>query len=123
MDRTTPSSILIIGEDSNVCYLLRSYARRSSFQAVYSCQGAHAVEVAGRDRPSIILLDLDLPAHSGWSVLQALKHNPGTQHIPVVIYTWLDEHELCLQAGASHCLRMPILYADFLDALVQSGVR
>ena len=81
------------------------------------------VKLAYQDKPALIVLDVDLPGAGGWNLLRELKAHPDTCNIPVMICSWLDEKERGTQAGASICLRMPILYGDFVDALHSIGVK
>jgi CheY-like chemotaxis protein len=122
MDHSAPSSIMIVGDDSHFCYLLRSYIRRSAHQARFSYPGDGVVETIQQEKPALIVLDVDLPGMSGWNLLRALKAHPNTHAIPVMICSWLDEKERGAQEGANICLRMPILYGDFINALNSVGV-
>lgn len=117
-----PSRIMIVGEDSHFCYLLRSYIRRSAHQTIISHPGDGILELAQREQPAAIILDVDLPGMGGWNLLRALKTHPGTREIPVMICSWLDEKERGTQEGANVCVRMPILYGDFVEALNSVGV-
>jgi PAS domain S-box-containing protein len=62
------------------------------------------VEKAAALQPDVILLDLKLPHVSGWVVLEQLKQNELTRHIPVVITSVQKEHERAKQLGAAGCL-------------------
>ena len=123
MDRNNPSSILIVGEDTHFCYLMQSFVRKSACQMMFSNPGDGVLEIAQREHPDAIVLDMDMPAMRGWILLRELKANQATHDIPVVICTWRDDQERGTQDGASVYLRMPILYADFLKALSRIGVK
>jgi CheY-like chemotaxis protein len=123
MDLSAPSSIMIVGDDSHFCYLLRSYIRRSAHQASFSYPGERVVALAQQEKPVLIVLDVDLPGMAGWRLLRVLKAHQDTREIPVMICSWLDEKERGALEGANICLRMPILYGDFVDALNSVGVK
>jgi CheY-like chemotaxis protein len=123
MTQFAPSSIMIVGDDSHFCYLLRSYIRRSAHQTMFAYPDDKVVKLAYQDKPALIVLDVDLPGAGGWNLLRELKGHPDTCKIPVMICSWLDEKERGIQEGASICLRMPILYGDFVDALNSVGVK
>ena len=123
MNREGPANIMIVGEDSHFCYLMRSYVRRSAHKILFSYPGEKVLEVVQQERPDVIVLDVDLQAMGGWNLLRELKNNQVTAQVPVVICSWQDEKEHGAQEGASVYLRMPILYGDFLSALDTIGVQ
>jgi CheY-like chemotaxis protein len=123
MERDVPVSIMIIGEDSHFGYLMRSYVRRSAHKILYSHPETGVLDIIQNERPSAIILDVDLHAAGGWTLLRSLKSNTETCHIPVVICSWADEKERGILEGASVYLRMPILYGDFLEALNMIGLK
>jgi len=113
---------MIIGEDSHFCYLLRSYIRRSAHQTLFSLPVDEVLEIAQRENPLVIILDVDLAGMCGWNLLRGLKTHSETREIPVMICSWLDEKERGAQEGANITLRMPILYGEFVEALNTIGV-
>lgn len=122
MEPGLPGSILIVGVDACFCYLLRSYVQRCTWQSLFSLPGSEVLEITRRERPAAIVMDMDMPQMAGWSLLRALKASPATCETPVVICAWLDERERGALEGANACLRMPVLYVDFLQALQKVGV-
>ena len=122
MSHFSPDSIMVVGEDSHFCYLLQSYIRRSAHQTMFSYPDYRVVELVQKEKPALIILDVDLPGLTGWNLLRALKSHPNTCAIPVMICSWLDETDRSQQEGANISLRMPILYNDFVEALNSIGV-
>ena len=122
MGQTGDSSIMVIGNDAHFCYLMRRYIRKSMYQILFSTLGEDAFILAKREKPEAIVLEVDHPGTTSWQILHALKGNAETKSIPVVLCSWHDETKHGLQDGADACLRMPILYDDFLAALTQIGV-
>ena len=102
---------------------MERYIRRSGFRPVFTTQGENAVALARQEQPVVIVLDLGLPGMNGWDVLRALKADPITHNIPVILYSGLNEVEDGLEAGAIAYLRKPVYYQDFLDALRKAGIR
>jgi two-component system, response regulator len=71
-------------------------------------------------RPSLILLDLNMPKKDGREVLTEIKKDPELQKIPVVVWTTSNEIEdkiACRKAGASKYVTKPIDYAGLVDAV------
>ncbi len=75
--------------------------------------------------PQVILLDLNLPKISGLDVLRALRDDPRTSMIPVVVLTSSKEEEDVVrsyQLGANAYVRKPVDFAEFSEAATQLGV-
>ena len=123
MKRDVPASIMIIGEDSHFGYLMRSYVWRSAHKILYSYPDKGVLDTIQSEQPAAIILDVDLRAMGGWTLLRTIKSNTDTCHIPVVICSWADEKDRGILEGASVYLRMPILYGDFLEALNSIGLK
>jgi CheY-like chemotaxis protein/signal transduction histidine kinase/CHASE3 domain sensor protein len=92
--------VLVIEDDAAFAQILYDLAH----ELQYSCLVAHSAKdgfaLATQFAPSAILLDMGLPDRSGLSVLQRLKDNPQTRHIPVHVVSAHDRKEAALQMGA-----------------------
>ena len=87
------------------------------------CQGGYADRVPGN--PQLILLDLKLPKVDGLEVLQRLRANEATKHIPVVILTTSTEQEDMLRGydlGSNSFVKKPVDFAEFIDAVRNIGL-
>jgi len=113
---------MVVEDDADASYLMGRYARTSGCRSVNLRYGEDVPGFAQQVRPALILLDLELPGISGWEVLEALKADPVTCQIPVVICSARDEVGRAQEAGAIGYLLKPIGYQDFLDALKEAGV-
>lgn len=122
MNSIVSDNIMVVGEDSHFCYLMRSYIRRSTHHSLFVLPGDNVVETACREHPTVIIIDVDLPGMSGWKLLRALKLSEATREIPVVVCSWMSEKERGAKEGASVYLRMPILFGDFIEALNSVGI-
>src|SRR5258708_12508085 len=89
---TVSNSKVLLVEDSK---FLRMATEHSLSKAGYlvstAADGEEALQVANDKLPDIILLDMMLPKISGPNVLKALKENPATMHIPVIVLTSLSQ--------------------------------
>lgn len=125
MDQAAPAKVMVIGDDSHFCYLMRRYIRQSAHQIAFAYQGEDVLDIAHREKPAAIILEVDHPGSAGWLVLKALKSDELTSCIPVVLCSWRDDNDADLRKAdhkAEIYLQKPILYADFKAALDQLGI-
>jgi CheY-like chemotaxis protein len=85
--RSARDAILIIDDDEIARYLLRGAIGQDRYAIIEAGTGAEGVRVAREQRPRVIFLDLRMPEMDGYKVLEALKADPDTSAIPVVIHT------------------------------------
>jgi HAMP domain-containing protein/CheY-like chemotaxis protein len=103
-DRT----LLIIEDDLNFARILLDMAREQGFKGVIASRGDVGLTMARELHPAAIMLDIHLPVMDGWTILDRLKHDPGTRHIPVHIMTSDEGQSRSLQQGAIAFLQKPI---------------
>ena len=101
-------SMLIVEGDVRFSGVLLAYAKERNFKGIVTCQGDSALTLARDYLPAAILLDIDLPDIDGFTVLERLKRDPGTRHIPVHVMSNLKERERALRQGAISYLHKPI---------------
>jgi two-component system phosphate regulon response regulator PhoB len=80
-------SILIIEDEKDIVDLIAYHLKQSGFSILTAMDGASGLELAKKEHPSLIILDLMLPEMDGKDVCRALKANPNTQSIPILILT------------------------------------
>ncbi|NRR32023.1 response regulator [Oxalobacteraceae bacterium] len=101
-------SVLIIEDDERFAKVVLEFAREKNFKGIVTHHGDSALSLARDYLPSAILLDLDLPDIDGFTVLDRLKRDPSTRHIPVHVMSSLRERERALRQGAISYLNKPI---------------
>jgi CheY-like chemotaxis protein len=82
-------------------------ARERGFKGVVATRGDTGFQLADKLLPDAITLDLQLPVLDGWSVLDRLKRNPNTRHIPVHVISVVDKHQ-ATAVGAFAYLEKPV---------------
>jgi HAMP domain-containing protein/signal transduction histidine kinase/CheY-like chemotaxis protein len=102
------SVLMIVEDDVHYARILLGLAREKGFKGIISTRGAAALSLARQYRPSAISLDIFLPDMLGWTVLNQLKLDPLTRHIPVQIVTLEEERQHGLAHGAfSYLVKEP----------------
>jgi HAMP domain-containing protein/CheY-like chemotaxis protein/signal transduction histidine kinase len=103
-DRTSvdpgDTTLLIVEDDPHYARILLGLARDKGFKGIVATKGAHALALARQYKPSAISLDIFLPDMLGWTVLNQLKLDASTRHIPVQIVTLEEERQHGLAHGA-----------------------
>lgn len=80
-------SVLVVDDDPEIVTLLTTRLGHRGYRVSSASDGHLALELARRDHPDVMLLDVMMPGKSGWEVVKALKQDPDTQHIKVVMFT------------------------------------
>src|SRR6185369_8831406 len=110
-------SILVIEDDAAFAAIVADLARELQFQARVATSAEEAIELAIQQPPDGIVLDMKLPDHSGLSVLDRLKRDPRTRHIPVHVISVSDYTRAALEMGAIGYMLKPVERAQIKAAL------
>jgi len=102
--------ILIVEDDINFAKSLLTFTRKKGYKGVVSVRGDYALNFALLYKPVGILLDIELPIKSGWEVLEELKNNSHTKHIPVHIMSSHKLKQESLLKGAVDFLDKPVAF-------------
>jgi CheY-like chemotaxis protein len=100
--------LLIIEDDLSFARILLDMARQEGFKGIIATRGDLGIAMAREFKPVAIMLDIRLPAMDGWMVLDRLKHDPSTRHIPVHTMSVEEGQQRSLQQGAIAYLQKPI---------------
>ncbi|MDP9003975.1 MAG: response regulator, partial [Verrucomicrobiota bacterium] len=101
-------SVLIIEDDRDFAQWLLDVARENGFKAIVTARGKSGLELVREFSHSAIALDLRLPDVDGWQVLDRLKSDLTTRHIPVFVISAAEEPQNALKQGALRFLSKPI---------------
>ncbi|HET9865032.1 MAG TPA: response regulator, partial [Steroidobacteraceae bacterium] len=99
--------VLIVEDDRAYARMLLEAARRQGFKALVAHEGAEALSLAQKFDLAAVTLDVFLPDMLGWTVLNQLKHDPATRHIPVQVLTIEEERQYGLERGAFSFMTKP----------------
>jgi DNA-binding response OmpR family regulator len=102
------NTILAIDDDPIIHDLLKRFLTKQGFNVITATNGTEGLRLAREIEPNAITLDVMMPGMDGWAVLTALKANPKTANIPVVMITMMEEQNLGYALGASDYLLKPI---------------
>jgi HAMP domain-containing protein/CheY-like chemotaxis protein len=114
--------VLIVEDDVEFAKTELELARMRGFKGVVATRGDFAVALAHEYHPDAIILDVKLPVQDGWQVLEHLKRNSATRHIPVHIVSGVvDEQRLqhALRSGAVAVLVKPVGKDELDDAFAR----
>jgi len=109
--------VLCVEDDEGVITLFRRYLSKRGYQVVGLTDPLRVIEETKRLRPHAITLDVMMPDKNGWQVIQELKADPETRHIPVIMCTIVAEKDRGMSLGASDYLVKPVVEQDLLEAL------
>ena len=116
--------ILVVDDDLVNRRVLERALERAGHETVTAADGAQALSAIAEDPPDLVLLDIVMPGIDGIEVLERLKSDPATQHIPVVMISAVDEADAvirCIETGAEDFLPKPF-DAQILKARVNAGL-
>jgi CheY-like chemotaxis protein len=115
---------ILIADDSRAFRQLEAeLLKRNGYMLIAADNGAKAVQMAARELPDLILLDLQMPVMDGGKALSLLKSSDKTQAIPVIMITTIGDETQRTQlmnAGAAHVILKPIDAAGLLSAIRSS---
>ena len=109
--------LLAIEDNEGIVRVFQSYLASYGYLVIGAMAGDEALKLAREVLPAAITLDIMMPNQDGWEILQALKSDPATRSIPVIICSVLEDPELAHSLGAAVYLQKPISQAALLDVL------
>ena len=105
--RSRRYTILVVDDDPHFRELYQTALRFRGFDVTTASDGLAALNSIEQRRPSLVILDLNMPCVDGWSVLGELGAHDSTKAIPIIVVTGADVNRATLQAVA--ILRKPVL--------------
>jgi len=99
--------LLVIEDDATFASIMCDLSREMGFQCIIADTAQEAIIVAREYKPHAIVLDIGLPDQSGLTVLDRLKHDDETRHIPIHVISGADQGQIALALGAIGFLGKP----------------
>lgn len=102
--------ILIIDDDTSFAKSLLNFTREKGYKGLVAVRGDEGIELARQFKPLGILLDIQLPVKDGWQVMEELKQDPETRHIPVHIMSSQEFKRKSISSGAIDFINKPVAF-------------
>jgi HAMP domain-containing protein/signal transduction histidine kinase/CheY-like chemotaxis protein len=109
--------LLIAEDDPSFAQILLDLARERGFKGLVAQRADRALQLAREYQPTAVTLDLRLPDADGWTILDRLKHDPSTRHIPVHIISVEENWQRGLRLGAIDFMTKPATKDNLSEAL------
>jgi two-component system KDP operon response regulator KdpE len=120
------AKILLVEDESDTRLALTVRLEASGYTVLHAVDGASAIGVASLESPDLIVLDLGLPDHDGYTVMERLKSNFATSSIPVIVLTARDperNQERAYEVGALEFYQKPVPWKWFLASIERALAR
>ena len=118
---TQRQTILVVEDTGDIRQVLSTWLRISGYRVLEAADGAEAVEIASRECPDLILMDLSLPTLDGISATRLIRDIEGICGVPIIACTAHDTREWgdrALTAGCADFISKPVDF-DLLDKVVE----
>ena len=104
-------TILVAEDSTEQRSLYVAILEGAGYRVLEASDGAEAVAIVRSERPSLVLMDVTMPRTSGWNAVRALKEDPETMGIPIIVVTGLVgtwDRDASIAAGADEHLAKPV---------------
>ena len=111
--------ILIVDDIPVNIILLKTMLTRTNVRILTATNGEEALDIVRRDKPELILLDIQMPVMNGWDVLRTIKSDPELKNTIVLVvsaYTSPEDIEQSMKMGAAGFIKKPVI----MDILLSS---
>lgn len=88
---TKPARILVVDDDPEIVTMLSTRLEKRGYKILTASDGHTALDIAKKEQPDLVLLDVMMPGKSGWEVARTLKHDDDTKSIKIVMVTAIGE--------------------------------
>lgn len=113
----TRGTLLVIDDDPASRELLQRMLEKEGYAVRLAANGPDGIAAAKEQKPDLITLDVMMPSMDGWAVLSALKTDPATADVPVVMLTMVEDRPMGFALGATEYLTKPVQKSRVLEAV------
>ena len=115
--------ILVVDDQEPALKMYERYLSKTEFKIYGLSKATKVLSKAIELNPTIILLDIMMPKLDGWEILQSLRLNEKTRHIPIIVCSAWGESEFARSLGADYFLKKPITQKELLDVLQKTTLK
>lgn len=111
-------TVLVIEDNEQNLYLATYMLQKSGLRVIEARNGQDGIDIACRDLPDLILLDIQLPVMDGYEVARRLRRKEAVREIPIIAvtsYAMAGDREKALEAGCTGYIEKPINPVSFID--------
>ncbi|MEM6940526.1 MAG: response regulator [Pseudomonadota bacterium] len=112
--------VILVEDEVNIAEAIRFLLSNEGWRVETLANGASAAEVIRKAVPDLVVLDVMLPGRSGFEILQDLRSDPATAHLPILMLTARGQsrdREMAEQAGVNRFMTKPFSNAEMLEAV------
>jgi two-component system, cell cycle response regulator DivK len=116
------NSILVIEDNQDNMMLISDILLSLNYKVLQAVDGEQGLQMAGTERPDLILMDLSLPRMDGWTVTRRIKADDDLKDIPVIALTahaMIGDRERALEAGCDDYMSKPIIIRELINKLAK----
>lgn len=111
--------VLIVDDDREWNLLLKMKLGIAGYKVDQAFNGKQGMEKISADKPDLVLLDITMPVMDGWDVCQALRENPDTKELPIIIQSSMNQSD-DVQRGKSYSVLRYLLKPCSPEVIVQN---
>ena len=114
------AKILYVEDNEDNIYMLENQLTRRGHEVLIARDGQEGIDMARREMPALILMDLNLPVLDGWESTRRLKATPETQHIPIIAlsaHAMAGDRDRALAAGCDDYDTKPVELPRLLEKI------
>ncbi len=111
------AKILLIDDEIDLVETVKFRLQRNDYEVMVAYDGEEAFQRIKDHKPDLILLDLKLPGMPGEEIYKILRHNPSTEHIPVILFTASKDDDELAAIGAEGFIQKPFEAKALLEKI------
>lgn len=111
--------VLVVDDEPDFVAMVCRYLQRDGYETIAATSAQRAIALAKAAQPDVITLDIMMPQQDGFSALKAIKADPQTRDIPVVILSIIEDETRGRHLGAAACIHKPLNAEELRETIVR----